>query len=246
MMGPLSASDLLRVWEGGQGKDAIERALMILGAALPAMSRDELAALSIGERDACLLTLREATLGPALSCYVRCPECSEQLEFGTTVGEIRVLPALQRVPHVHTLRADGFELRFRLLTSRDLAFLAGQRDVSAARWTLLRQCVLHAARGEEEVPVHDLPDPVVAVLAAEMVERDPQAEVVFGLDCPACNHAWSARFDVVSFFWTELSALARRLLGEVHTLARAYGWREGDILAMSSARRRAYLEMVAG
>jgi hypothetical protein len=32
---------------------------------------------------------------------------------------------------------------------------------------------------------------------------------------------------------------------QVHTLALAYGWREIDILAMSSWRRQAYLEMLS-
>jgi hypothetical protein len=34
------------------------------------------------------------------------------------------------------------------------------------------------------------------------------------------------------------------VLREVHILASAYGWREDDILAMSPARRRIYLEML--
>jgi hypothetical protein len=51
-------------------------------------------------------------------------------------------------------------------------------------------------------------------------------------------------FDIVSFFWTELSAQAKRLLREVHTLARGYGWREADILAMSARRRQLYLDLV--
>ncbi len=51
-------------------------------------------------------------------------------------------------------------------------------------------------------------------------------------------------FDVVSFFWSEICVQAKRLLREVHTLARAYGWREADILNMSTARRQFYLEMV--
>jgi len=46
------------------------------------------------------------------------------------------------------------------------------------------------------------------------------------------------------FFWAELAAEAKRLLREVDALARAYGWREADILALSSQRRHAYLELV--
>ncbi len=37
---------------------------------------------------------------------------------------------------------------------------------------------------------------------------------------------------------------AERLLREVHTLARAYGWSEGAILELGSARRERYLELV--
>jgi hypothetical protein len=77
-----------------------------------------------------------------------------------------------------------------------------------------------------------------------MAACDPQAEVLLDLNCPACGHGWQALFDVVAFFWAELAAQAKRLLREVHTLARAYGWREADILGMSARRRQFYLEMV--
>ena len=38
---------------------------------------------------------------------------------------------------------------------------------------------------------------------------------------------------------------AARLLAEIHTLARAYGWSERDLLGMSAVRRAAYLGMVS-
>jgi len=44
--------------------------------------------------------------------------------------------------------------------------------------------------------------------------------------------------------FTELGAVARDLLGQVHALAFAYKWREADILQMSPARRQLYLQMV--
>ena len=40
-----------------------------------------------------------------------------------------------------------------------------------------------------------------------------------------------------------IAGRALRLLGHVHALARAYGWREADILAMSPARRQVYLDL---
>mgnify|MGYP003381458898 FL=1 len=63
--------------------------------------------------------------------------------------------------------------------------------------------------------------------------------------CPSCDHRWSALFDIVSFFWREIDDWARRTLREVHSLGRAYGWSEADILTLSAWRRRAYLEMIA-
>jgi hypothetical protein len=72
---------------------------------------------------------------------------------------------------------------------------------------------------------------------------DPQAEMLLDLSCPTCGHAWQAVFEIVTFLWTEIRVRARRLLREVDALARAYGWAEGDILAMSEARRGLYLQM---
>jgi hypothetical protein len=51
-------------------------------------------------------------------------------------------------------------------------------------------------------------------------------------------------FDAGEFLWREVAARARRLVYEVHALARYYGWREADILSMTGRRREAYLEMV--
>ncbi len=79
-----------------------------------------------------------------------------------------------------------------------------------------------------------------------MAEQDPQAEILLDVACPACGHAWQTLLDIVDFVWREVSAGATRLLEEVHTLARAYHWREADILALSSRRRQAYLEMASG
>ena len=51
-------------------------------------------------------------------------------------------------------------------------------------------------------------------------------------------------FDVPAYLWEELDVRARRLLDEVHALARSYGWAEREILALSEVRRNAYLDRV--
>lgn len=77
-----------------------------------------------------------------------------------------------------------------------------------------------------------------------MEELDPQAVVRLKIVCDSCQHQWDEEFEVASFLWGEVDAWAGRLLREVHVLARAYAWREEDILAMSSRRRHCYLEML--
>ena len=47
------------------------------------------------------------------------------------------------------------------------------------------------------------------------------------------------------FLWNDVDRWARALFGTVDTLARAYGWREADVLALSPRRRRVYLNLAA-
>ena len=54
----LSPQKILDVWEAGRQQHELDRALTLLAAAYPELSRDELADLTIGERDARLLRLR--------------------------------------------------------------------------------------------------------------------------------------------------------------------------------------------
>ena len=240
-MRPLSAHDLLQVWEVGEDQSPVDRALTILTAACPELTRDELAELSVGQRDARLLSLRERTSGPRLNCFAECPRCAERLEFDVAVADLRV--AAEPDEGACELVAENFLLRFRLPNSRDLAAAAGFRDQSAARDLLVQRCVLQASRHGVPIACSELPAEVISALAQRMVECDPQAEVLLDLRCPECAHGWQVLLDIASFFWDELSAQARRLLNEVRGLALVYGWREADILAMSARRRQYYLEM---
>jgi|SRR5215218_488801 len=240
-MRPLSAHDLLQVWEVGEDQSPVDRALTILAAACPELTPDELAALSVGQRDARLLSLRERTSGPRLNCFAECPQCAERLEFDVAVADLRV--AAEPDEGAWELVAENFVLRFRLPDSRDLAAAAGCPDQSAARDLLVQRCVLQAGRDGVSIACSELPAEIISALARRMVECDPQAEVLLDLRCPECAHGWQVLLDIAGFFWTELSAQARRLLNEVRSLALVYGWREADILAMSARRRQYYLEM---
>jgi len=48
----------------------------------------------------------------------------------------------------------------------------------------------------------------------------------------------------VAYLWNEIDAWAYRTLQEVHTLAKAYGWSEEEILRLSAWRRHFYISLV--
>ncbi|HZR00889.1 MAG TPA: phage baseplate protein [Chloroflexota bacterium] len=242
-MKPLLAPDLLQVWERGREARPLERALIVLGAGLPGVAWEELASLSIGQRNAGLLHLREITVGPDLDCVATCPACADQLELSFQTSDIKYDEFRGVDAAVYDLSVEGYDLRFRLLNSRDLALARRWRDPERGGRALVRRCVVAASRDGQPCPPEALPETALAALADALGERDPQADVRIGLSCPSCGHEFSLNFDVEEFFWTEVAARAIRVLREVHVLARAYGWREADILAMSTRRRQAYLEL---
>jgi hypothetical protein len=66
----------MTVWELGTSQPAGQRALALLAAAcVDEEQPGRLAQFSIGQRDACLLTLRERTFGPQLASLAACPSC---------------------------------------------------------------------------------------------------------------------------------------------------------------------------
>jgi len=243
-MRPLAARDLLQVWEWGEGRHPVDQALLLLSVAYPETAWEDLVTLSVGRRDALLLALWELTFGATLEGFAECPACHEPVAFTVHAAGLRQSDPGD-LPDAATMLADGYEVRFRLPNSLDLAEVARCDDAEAARELLIRRCVMQARQGETEIAAGSLPPRVIAALAERMAEMDPLAEIMLDLHCPACDHRWSVILDIVPFLWTKIAACVKRLLGEVDVLARAYGWREADILALSARRRQMYLEMAA-
>jgi hypothetical protein len=244
-MRPLSTAELLEVWEQGLLRNPVQRSLLLLIAAWPELAPQQLAQLSIGRRDAHLLTLREWTFGTRLVSFVACPECEERLEFTIQASELRVAAISDSTGDL-SINVAGYQIAYRLPDSLDLLALANSPPLSQTYHQLLARCILRADYEGESQPVEQLPTQVTETVEAEMARLDPQADVHLGLTCPGCQHSWAAPFDIGSFFWQEINGWAYRILREVHLLASAYGWREADILAMSAGKRQLYLQMIHG
>ncbi|MGC9969990.1 MAG: phage baseplate protein [Bryobacteraceae bacterium] len=238
-MRPISAVEMLDAWDRASALGPARRALELLRAASPEEPPEALAALSIGTRDARLLTLREWFFGPRIEGQIRCRQCSENIEASFPIAHIRT--RAQEPASGFEMTAGGTPIRFRLPDSTDLDWLERRQDElrsdpERARHLLLERCILAGPR--------ELSERAESELVARMGELDPQAETRLAIECPACHHRGNVLFDVGGFLWQEIHAWARRMLREVHALASAYGWSEREIVSMSAARRAAYLEMV--
>ena len=239
-MRPLSASAVIEVWERGVGQPAIERGLTLL-AACGEDREDDLAALSIGRREARLAELHQRLFGDALHAYAECPQCRERLEYSLSIRDLEMTGAPDSGEL--SLSSGGIGLRLRPPNSADLIAAGRCETLEAARDLLARRCILGAEEQGRAVPVEMLPGSIVEGIAERLREADPRAETLIRLTCAACRCQWQVALDMERFLWAKVAALAKRLMREVHVLARAYGWREADILALSAARRRFYLEM---
>ena len=233
----LSPQKILDVWEAGRQQHELDRALTLLASACPELGRDELADLTIGERDAQLLRLRIFMFGGSAIGTSECPQCGERVEFSLdprTLADTGELAEPTR-----EIEVNGTCLRFRLPTSRDLAEAVTAPDQSRGVRRLIERCVIEPRLPEE------LSDDLVEALSGAIEKADPQAEITVSLGCPNCGKHWELLFDIAHFFWNEVATHAQRLVSEIDALAQAYGWTEREILNLPAQRRRTYLEMLA-
>jgi hypothetical protein len=242
-MRSLSALELIDVWERGAGQHPLDRALTLL-AACCGEPREQLALAGLGRRDGLLLQAYAEFFGDKLNAFAECPQCAERLEYSLSVRELMASTPASRQTADLVLVEGEMSLQLRPVNSFDFGAASACADVVAARRVLAERCVVEATRGGDPMPVEVLPEATVERISACLAKADPQAEVLIDLVCARCQHHWETVLEIDRFFWTRINAIARRLLREVHILARVYGWPEHDILSLSPLRRQCYLELV--
>ena len=235
----LSAAAMLEVWEQGEGRHPLDRALLLLRLACPGQSFETLCEWTIGQRDACVLELRRHTIGDRIEAYAECPACRNGLEFELSCTELLASVVTSEATWT-AVEQDGRSVELRRPNSRDLALAITAANPEQARRIILSRCV---RRGAVDAEAAAWDDSDGAALAGRLGELDPLAEVLIDVRCEMCGQQWQALFDIVTFFWNELHARSRRLVQEVDLLARTYGWTEGEILRMSAQRRELYMEI---
>ncbi len=231
-----SEATLLGLWDSGQTRHPIDRALLLCAWARPELASDALAQLPLGAVNAALLRMRAALFGPSIEVQLDCEHCGEALELHLTTDQLLAQdPAHEALV---TIDVDGYP--FRLPDSRDLAAIAPLLDSEHAAMQLLERCCLR-----QDVDAAALGDVQLEVEGA-LEQADPLADVQLDVACHACGARNGAGLDVGALLWNDIQRHARALLEQVHILARNYGWTEGDVLALSAQRRAAYLDLTTG
>lgn len=243
-MNALAGDQLLAAWDRGFHESDLARPLTLLQVSSPERTRENLASLSLAERDLELWRLRRMTFGEWLRATLPCAECSAQIEFTLALSNvIEPLELLQLKAPVET-QTQGWQVAVRPVTTRDLEAALSSSDEASAKQALLERSVSLKLVSGAAADWQDAPEPVrnLALQAFEEVHEGAESTCV--ATCPQCGAVKMADLDIGRFLWFEVRNAARRLLREIHELASAYGWSESAILAMTSQRRQSYLTMV--
>ncbi|HEX2746097.1 MAG TPA: hypothetical protein VHN16_17090 [Streptosporangiaceae bacterium] len=238
-MRALAGELLLAAWEQGAPEDELRRAVTMLSIALPASDREQLGALPITERNLLLLRLHELSFGPLLGALGSCPKCGLRLEFAMPVAEMAAgLDSQSRADSIGWSE-EGRHYQLRCVTTDDLLACLDVPDMSAAQECLLSRCLEVSPDRDPELPTAS------AAVRQKFEQLHAAAELSCVIECPGCSSREFLDLDMARFLWTEVRNAARRLLGEIHELASAYGWSERAIARMTPGRRDAYLEMLS-
>ena len=231
---------LLDAWEAAAARPSVDRAPALLGPLGRLPEGTDTAELPVGRCDALLFELRRSLFGAQLEAVATCPGCAAEVEF--VVGLDDVTPAVAGTITARALiEEDGYRVECRPPRNADLRAL-DELGREAELADLLERCVT-AAHGPDgtALAARELPMAIGEAVATSLAEHDPGAHVPLGVRCD-CGAEWVDELDIRSVLWTEVSEWAARTLDDVQQLARAYGWSEADILAMTPWRRNWYLE----
>lgn len=236
-----AAGVLLALWERAAGVAPADRDDALLAAA------EGDPPTSLGARNAALMGLRSRLFGRVQPLRCNCPHCGAVSEFPIDCDALA--QALQPAPEaarMHQMEAAGWRVEFRLPNATDVRVVSEHaRDEEEFVLALLQRCVSRCERDDGATCApQELPAAVAEALSRRMEALEGGASVSFELHCPECALSWAAFMDVGAVLWSELQSRAERLLLDVDVLARAYGWSEAQVLALSPTRRAAYLQLV--
>jgi hypothetical protein len=233
------ASTLLSLWERGVSHADFDRG----DALIEALDTSEATPRTLGERTIRLLHLHARLFGPRVDLLSHCPSCGTDAQFSADCAGLAGQLPVPESTAPHHVDVDGLAVAFRLPTRADVASAAGEPTDDAFARRVLERCVVGCTRDGATVPSGEWPPSMLDALSARIEALDPGASVAFAVSCPECASTWRAPLDCGQLVWQKVQRAAERLLLDIDTLARAYGWTESDVLRLTPIRRAAYVQM---
>lgn len=203
--------------------------------------------LSLGDREALLLSIRRITLGDRIETTAVCPAlgCAQVFDITLEIGSLLIPPYGARKRWRDAAVESGRQ-RHRFVVrpvngaDQEQAARLAPESIDSAVALVLRRCT----RRRGPAPRRATPDNLQPQLSRLLAALDPQAQITLQLRCPECAHSFALLFDAGTFLLGELDARNRDLHRHVHLLAFHYGWREADILALTAPRRERYIRLL--
>lgn len=194
------------------------------------------AALPVTDFEILLLRLRERVMGDLCELGFHCPHCAARVEVTFRVRDFLADIQPQRPAGVELVagRAGWFDCQgvaFRLPTAGDQVAVEGRPD---AVQLLVERCI----------DIANPPARLRARIERAMAALAPEVSRELVGSCPDCGKTAVAMLYVTQLVVAEFAREAARLYDEVDLIARAYHWREAEILHMPRRRRRAYAERI--
>ena len=235
---PARPGETLALWEALESTTSVARGASVLVALGAAGGLADAVRMPIATAArAALRELRERA-GPQVQTVLSCPDCAAVLDVPLHLDDL--LDATEDAPGVDaaaSVTVDGVVVRGP--TTEDLLMALRSPDPSAA---LRDRCLTWPG----EVDAGALDPAAQERVRAAAEELAGAAALAVRFDCPECGGRITAEVDAVGLLADRVADEVRDLLSDVAELATAFGWSESDVLCLSDARRRAYLDLARG
>jgi hypothetical protein len=209
----------------------------------PDIDRALLAGLYPIDRDYLLVQVARVTFGDVCYQTLVCPHapCGKrvdlELDLRTLSAEAAEVVAVRRF-----VLPDGREGVVRIATAGDQAELHDLPE-SELEAHFLDRCLV-TTEGCEVNDWRSIPAALRACIVQQSVEGAPALDLHLSLVCVECGNAFTYEYDPLRGLMREMLGARAALRHEVHCIASHYHWSEREILDLTRAQRRDYIDMI--
>lgn len=232
---------LVAVWDTCCSTPAWLRAGTLVDGLRPDPSRVPAADQPLGALTRRLLDLAREWFGDSIEAVCTCEVCWQQMEIAVPIDDLyRTAEWSAEPPERIAVNVPNHDdVTIRPLTLSDLAVAADAPGTESAGVLLATRALVVPPTPSDEMSAE-----LMEAISAALDEADPMATLVVEVMCPQCGVVAFPTLDLGDWCWSMADAQVRRLLDDVHLLARAYGWTEREILELGPHRRAHYLEFL--